>query len=621
MYMRGFSKFLGIVKLLPRLGLINIFRVARHRVLLKLRIHPVCRLKAEIVAGPFFQEVIKSRNLLASQAWQGTLKYFDWFEVPVPGGGKPNWFSKPFSGGADWPSDGPWWKPDTLVKNSGDIKEVWDLSRFNWLLAMAQRVANGNNDELHRLNEWLCDWVQKNPPYMGPNWGCGQEASIRVMHLAIAAVILEQDKSPSPAVLSFIRAHLARIASTLSYALAQDNNHGVLEASGLFVGGEWLYAVSGDSHARSWADLGRKWLEERARKLISPDGGFSMYSVAYHREFLDALTICEFWRRRFELPRFSAEFIALAKSATLWLKAFTNPISGDVPNIGGNDGTRLFPMADTGYRDFRPSVQIASVFFAGARAYSGDGPWNLPLNWLEIPLPESVLADDGVKLFDDCGFARLNIIGNEGASQVFIRYPRFRFRPSHAEGLHLDFWLNGQNVLRDGGSFSYVTKLGFADYFMGMQSHNTVQFDDREQMPRLGRFLFGAWPTAGKRQISNTQEGGVSFEVSYVDHKGANHLRCVTLDADGLGVKDVVGGFGRSAVLRWRLQPGAWILGENSVSDGKYTLSFSSDVPICRAELVTGLESRYYCNKDEIPVLEVEIHQSGTLTTQFEWTK
>ena len=201
MPMRGFSRLLGIAKLLPRLGLTNIFRVARHRVLLKLRIHPVCRLKAEIVAGPFFQEVVSSRNLLASQAWQGTLKYFDWFEVPVPVGGKPNWFSKPFSGGADWPSGSPWWNPDTSVKNTGDIKEVWDLSRFNWVLAMAQRAVNGDNAELHRLNEWLRDWSERNPPYMGPNWGCGQEASIRVMHLAIAAVILEQDKSPSPPVL------------------------------------------------------------------------------------------------------------------------------------------------------------------------------------------------------------------------------------------------------------------------------------------------------------------------------------------------------------------------------------------------------------------------------------
>jgi len=617
MQMRGFLTLLNIAKLLPRLGLINIFRVARHRLLLRFGVHPVCRLKAEITPGIFFQEPAELIDLPASTAWNESLKYFDWFELPSEG--VPNWFARPLSGGTDWQSSGAWWTPTGI--SGGDIKEIWDISRFSWVLALAQRAAKGDRAELDRLNEWLRDWSEKNSPYIGPNWACGQEASIRLMHLAVAAFILGQERVPSQSVLSFVRAHLARIELTLSYSLSQDNNHGVLEAAGLFVGGEWLCAASGDASARRWADLGRKWLEERAKRLIFPDGGFSMYSVAYHREFLDALTICEFWRLRFDLPHFSSVFAERAKGAALWLKAFTNPVSGDVPNIGGNDGTRLFPLTDTGYRDFRPSVQISCVVFAGARAYSDDGEWNLPLNWLRIPLPDSVLPEDASRLFDDCGFALLCSGAAGGAAQVYVRYPKFRFRPNHADGLHLDFWLNGQNALRDGGSFSYDIGLGLADYFMGVQSHNTVQFDYRDQMPRLGRFLFGGWPATGKTQISKTWERGVSLEVSYMDHKGANHFRGVTLGVDSLEVKDIVGGFHKSAILRWRLQPGNWLLREGSLSDGNFTLSFSADVPICRAEIVTGWESRYYLSKNEIPVLEIEIQEPGTLITYFGWTK
>ena len=137
---------------------------------------------------------------------------------------------------------------------------------------------------------------------------------------------------------------------------------------------------------------GRIWVENGLRKerkrLISPDGGFSMYSVAYHREFLDALTICEFWRRRFDLASFSPLFRERAKEAAFWLKAFTHPATGDAPNIGANDGTRLLPLTDTEYRDFRPSVQMACVLFAGRGAYDQDGPWNLPLQWLGVPIPK-----------------------------------------------------------------------------------------------------------------------------------------------------------------------------------------------------------------------------------------
>jgi hypothetical protein len=31
------------------------------------------------------------------------------------------------------------------------------------------------------------------------------------------------------------------------------------------------------------------------------------------------------------------------------------------------------------------------------------------------------------------------------------------------------------------------------NYFAGTASHNTIQFDDRDQMPRVSRFLFGDW--------------------------------------------------------------------------------------------------------------------------------
>ena len=85
------------------------------------------------------------------------------------------------------------------------------------------RIVVGDSRSLTRLNTWLADWCLHNPAYFGPNWKCGQEAAIRVMHLAMAALILDQQSGPSPALLTLIRAHLKRIAPTLQYALAQDN--------------------------------------------------------------------------------------------------------------------------------------------------------------------------------------------------------------------------------------------------------------------------------------------------------------------------------------------------------------------------------------------------------------
>lgn len=188
----------------------------------------------------------------------------------------------------------------------GDIKLIWELSRMDWVLALAQRTRQGDAAALDRLNNWLRDWCQHNPPYLGPNWKCGQEASMRVMHLAMAAMILGQVQQPATGLRDLVQLHLRRIAPTVQYAMAQDNNHGTSEAAALFMGGSWL-AAFGVAEGAQWARTGRRWLENRAARLIGPQGSFSQYSLNYHRVMLDTFCMAEVWRRQLVgLPAFSA---------------------------------------------------------------------------------------------------------------------------------------------------------------------------------------------------------------------------------------------------------------------------------------------------------------------------
>ena len=41
------------------------------------------------------------------------------------------------------------------------------------------------------------------------------------------------------------------------------------------------------------------------------------------------------------------------------------------------------------------------------------------------------------------------------ASAAFIRCTDFRERPSHADQLHVDLWMRGQNIACDAGTFLY----------------------------------------------------------------------------------------------------------------------------------------------------------------------
>ena len=49
------------------------------------------------------------------------------------------------------------------------------------------------------------------------------------------------------------------------------------------------------------------------------------------------------------------------------------------------------------------------------------------------------------------------------------------------------------------------------------------------------------------------------------------------------------------------------------------TINVSADVTIKRIGITTGFESRYYYHESEIPVLEIEVNESGTLTTEVQF--
>lgn len=593
------------------LGPASLARVAAYRLALRGGFHPVQRVRAAVPNGPFFAapDTSPPAGTVARGEWGETGVWFGHHRFDARA--VPDWHANPFSG-ARGDATRPWFAIPDFDPAVGDIKGVWEASRFDWLLAMAQRAALGDAGELARLNAWLEGWVRDNPPYRGVNWKCGQEASIRVLHLAAAALVLGQDTHPLPGLVALLRLHLARIAPTVGYAIGQQNNHGTSEGAALFVGGSWLAAV-GTPGATRWAALGRRMLEDRARALIARDGSFSQYSLVYHRVMLDSYALAESWRRRRGLPAFSPRLRARLAAATHWLRELVDPVSGDGPNYGANDGARLVALTDAGHRDFRPSLQWAAALFLDARAIAAAGAWDQPLLWFGLPRPDAALPPRSGGTFDDGGLHVLR----QSRAVAYLRYPRLRFRPSQNDLLHLDLWVAGRNVLRDGGTYSYAAAPDHRAYFDGVAAHNSVEFDARDQMPRLGRFLFGAWPEPRTVRAVRPSAGGVEAGASYVDYRGARHDRTVDLGEDSLQCVDRLAGTATRAVLRWRLNPGPWRQDGASFTDGKTVLLVESDDPAMQLRLGTGAESRHYLDRQPLPVLEVSVRVPATLSTRI----
>jgi hypothetical protein len=592
-------KVIKKIKTIIRLGILNVILVGLYRVALRLKVHPVIKLNAEIPNGPFFsapRQVLVS--ITPNKSWDKNLWWFGWFALDRPAK-PPDWFKNPFSKLAQPDATLDWWRLSDF--SYGDIKGLWELSRFDWLVAWATEAATGNKRALDRINLWLDDWVQSNPPYKGPNWKCGQETSIRVMNLITALLVLKQDFVLQKGLINLLIIHLQRIEPTTSYAIGQQNNHATSEAAALFIGGNIL--IGHDLRAERWSAMGRDLLEKCVDRLITSDGSFSQYSVSYHRLMLDTYSLAEVWRRHRKLPNFSTQLISRMRSATQWLEIMVDKKNGDVPNIGANDGSKLLQVINTDYRDFRPSVQLAAALFDNRDVF-GDGPWLDLLKWFEVR-PGSPKTTNGSFSFDSGGYHILHI----EPFKVIMRYPRFLFRPSQADALHLDLWYKGRNLLRDAGTFSYNSE--GSDWFESTAAHNTVEFDARNQMPRIGRFMFADWLKSTNVDFKLHSLNEATAAAAYTDQFGMKHHRQIKLNTNGLTCIDTVSGQFHLACLRWRLEPGEWSLDGHVLRGRDINIEIQNDEAVLK--LCTTKESRYYQKYENIPMLSITLKHPGVI--------
>lgn len=537
---------LDLLRTLIRLGPRSLIDVGWYRLLLKAGLHPVQRLRPAAQAdGPFFRpSEAHARGLPVTAYWRDG----HWaFGYPLDGGGDgapPDWHADILSGIRHPDAARRWDRISAFSSDVGDIKTIWEASRFDWMLSFAQAAANGDDGALRRLEDWLRSWREANPAFIGPNWMCAQEASIRLVHMLLAGWILGQlDERSSPSLLAFVRDHLLRIAPTTAYARGQNNNHATSEAMALFAGGSWLER-QGDAAGRAYARKGRRLLEERVAHLVFEDGGFAQYSTVYHRLMLDALSVAELFRRRFGARPFSRRFHERAAAAARWLRAMIVGSEGDVPNWGANDGAMLLPIGSAAYRDFRPSAALAMTLFEGSTPFVEAPSVSSLLVWLDVtpgPAPEPLPADH---VFEDSGL----LIQRRGETFAMLRLPGYRFRPGQCDGLHLELWYRGAPMLCDAGSYSYADPEGV--YFSSTAAHNVVQFDGGEQMPRLSRFLLGSWL---KRRTWTIRDAGMSGNLT--DYQGHRHHRSVCWLVDGsIEVKDRLDTGGSPVRILWHVK-------------------------------------------------------------------
>lgn len=500
----------------------------------------------------------------------------------------------------------------------GDVRPVWERSRLAALPLLAQAARlDPAGPHRARAEALLADWVARNPPWRGPNWACGQEAALRVLHLALTLALLDADRgpavAPTPGMRALLALHARRIAATAAYAEAQDNNHPISETAGLFVAGLLL----GDP---ALARCGAARLAAAVARLVAPCGAFAQPSPAYHRLLLDTLAVAEWLRRRHGAPEFPAPFAERARAAALWLHRVMEPATGALPRIGHCDDSALADLSLCGSADARGSVARALRLFAPDGAAEDDG--DPGCIWLGLasgparPPPESGGRPATPRLpcapseretreaaqpaartaarWRSEGWLGLSCAG---AHALLRTGHPLRFRPGHADLLHLELRDGPLFLLRDGGTGAYNPPrehIWWHAHFTGTAAHNTLAFDGEDQMPRAGRFLFARWP----RTVA------LPDGAACTDHRGRTHARTLAVEGRTWRIEDRVAGPFREIVVRWRLAPGDWTPTPDGVRGPLAHLAAQADAPL-EAALVQGWESPAYGVVRPAPVLEL----------------
>lgn len=450
----------------------------------------------------------------------------------------------------------------------GDVRPVWEANRFQTLPLLAQAARLWPEAGYQAaLDVWLGAWLAANPPFLGPNWACGQEAALRALHLALALALLEQDQAPAPAARAVLQLHARRIAATARYAQAQDNNHSISEPAGLYACALLLGDAPGRDHAAAE-------LAVAMARLVAADGGFAQVSTGYHRLLLDVLSIVEWLRLRHGAPGLPAPFPARAAAAATWLARLV-AADGATPRLGHQDGSAFADLSAAGPADARGSAERAMRLFAQASAgFAGDPG----CAWLGLRAMPAAARPGHWRAAGSMGW-------EAAGARALLRTGPLRFRPGQADLLHFELWDGARPLLADAGTGAYnpaPADRWWLDYFSSAAAHNLIVFDGQEPMPRASRFLHARWPGTA----------AMADGAARRDTHGHTHRRRVLPEGRLWRVLDEVEGPFTELVLRWRLGPGEWRATANGAT-GPAILALSADAPLA-VSLDAGWESPAY---------------------------
>jgi hypothetical protein len=412
-----------------------------------------------------------------------------------------NWVTAP-DNGFKYDINKHWTRIADFSKEAGDIKYVWEKSRFSYLYDVIRYDYHFNADCGEFVFSEILSWIDSNPINCGPNYRCSQEISLRVLNWTFALYYYSESPLLTDKIFNRIQFaiywQMEHVYNNIDFSrIAVRNNHAITETLTLYLVG-LLYPQF--PNADKWKQKGKIWFEKEVTYQVYEDGTYLQFSMNYHRVVVQLLTWAIVLAGK-NNESFAPVVYERAKKSVQFLRTCMIDENGYLPNYGANDGALFFKLNDADYRDYRPSLDALAKVLKMDLSILQE---NEDVHWYGV---NNKSCDRwapllGIHSFKVGGYYVLR----EADSLTFVRCGNHKDRPSQADNLHLDVWYKGQNVLLDAGSYQYNTDEETLRYFMGTLSHNTIMLDDYDQMKKGPRFIWYNWTQCKNATFVKSQD-------------------------------------------------------------------------------------------------------------------
>ena len=455
----------------------------------------------------------------------------------------PDWFFDPITGRRAPQFDYCFRVNHRSEDDTGNIKQIWELSRMHHLTVLAAAFAlSGDARYAERAASHLRSWWVQNPFLSGVHWTSGIETGLRLISWVWVRRLLEDWEGVAElfegneVALAQIWWHQHYLASFRSRG-SSANNHVIAEAAGLLIAAS---AFPWFSESPRWAAEAGRVLERELASNTFPSGVNREMAFEYHGFVADLAITAGVEADRSGQP-LSEAFWELLYSM-LEVVAATVDVKLHAPRYGdGDNGMAL--LLDAESATARWSVLMST----------GQALFETPTWWPTVsPTVASTLmgsmvgrrrpaqytarrpshyADAGLTLMrcsppdDEEIWCRCDS-GPHGFLSIAAH--------AHADALAIEVRHGGTEVLADAGTYCYHGEPRWRSYFRSTLAHNTIEIGHQNQSASGGPFLWTRHARSKLIELETDAEGAVSYWSA--EHDGyrslappVRHVRSVRL--------------------------------------------------------------------------------------------